>query len=88
MLPGAFNVLSALLFEHMGFPAIQCSSAGIANAMGYADLALGRERTVQVTGQIAAAVSAPVNADGEDGFGGPETVRAVVPPSCTRPRPV
>jgi 2-methylisocitrate lyase-like PEP mutase family enzyme len=77
-MPGAFNPLSALLFQHLGFPAVQGSSAGIANALGYADLAIGRETTVRVTGQIADAVSVPVNADGEDGFGGPDEVRETV----------
>jgi 2-methylisocitrate lyase-like PEP mutase family enzyme len=82
IMPGAFDVLSALLFQQMGFPAVQASSAGIANVLGYADLAIGRERSVQITGEMAAAISVPLNADGEDGFGGPEevaeTVRAYV----------
>jgi 2-methylisocitrate lyase-like PEP mutase family enzyme len=82
ILPGAFNVLSALLYQHLGFPAIQGSSSGFANAMGYADLAIGRDATVEVSRLVAAAVTVPVNADGEDGFGGPgevgETVRAMV----------
>lgn len=78
IMPGAFNVLSALLFQHLGFQAIQGSSSGFANAQGYADLAIGRDRTVEVTRQVASAVSIPVNADGEDGFGGPEEVRATV----------
>jgi 2-methylisocitrate lyase-like PEP mutase family enzyme len=75
VLPGAFNVFSALLFQQMGFPAIQGSSAGFANAMGFPDLALGRDRTVAITREVAAAVRVPVNADGEDGFGGPDDVR-------------
>lgn len=82
ILPGAFNVLSALLFQHLGFPAIQGSSSGFANAMGYPDLGIARDTTVQVTGLCAAAVGVPVNADGEDGWGGPddvaETVRQLV----------
>ena len=82
ILPGAFNVLSALLYQHLGFPAIQGSSSGFANAMGFADLAIGRDATVEVSRLVAAAVTVPVNADGEDGFGGPEdvgeTVRAMV----------
>jgi 2-methylisocitrate lyase-like PEP mutase family enzyme len=82
ILPGAFNVLSALLYQHLGFPAIQGSSSGFANAMGRPDLAIGRDATVEVSRLVAAAVTIPVNADGEDGFGGPkevgETVRAMV----------
>jgi 2-methylisocitrate lyase-like PEP mutase family enzyme len=83
VMPGAHDVLSALLFARMGFTAIQCSSAGIAAVLGYPDGELmGRDRFVEITGQIAAAVDAPVNADGEAGYGGarqiPETVRALV----------
>jgi 2-methylisocitrate lyase-like PEP mutase family enzyme len=78
ILPGAFNVLSALLFQHLGFPAIQGSSAGFANAMGYVDLGIGREAAVQVHKLVADAVRVPVNADGEAGFGGPEEVRETV----------
>jgi 2-methylisocitrate lyase-like PEP mutase family enzyme len=78
VMPGAFNVLSALLFQHLGFQAIQGSSAGFANALGYPDLGIGRDRTVEVTRMVASAVTLPVNADGEDGFGGPEDVRATV----------
>jgi len=78
IMPGAFNVLSALLYQHLGFPAIQGSSAGFANAMGYADLGIPRETTVGVTKLCADAVSIPVNADGEDGYGGPDEVRETV----------
>ncbi len=78
ILPGAFNVLSALLYQHLGFPAIQGSSSGFANAMGYEDLNLGRDKTVEVSRQVAAAVTVPVNADGEEGFGGAEDVRETV----------
>jgi hypothetical protein len=78
ILPGAFNVLSALLYQHLGFPAIQGSSAGFANALGYADLGIDRETTVQVTKLCASAVTIPVNADGEDGWGGPDEVRKSV----------
>ncbi|HUF52219.1 MAG TPA: isocitrate lyase/phosphoenolpyruvate mutase family protein [Dehalococcoidia bacterium] len=78
VMPGAFNVISALIFQHLGFKAIQGSSAAIANAAGFADLGVGRERTVFVMQQIAAAVDLPVNADGEAGFGGPEDVRETV----------
>jgi 2-methylisocitrate lyase-like PEP mutase family enzyme len=77
-MPGAFDVLSALIFQQMGFPAVQASSAGIANALGYADLAVGRDRTVSMTREIAGALTVPLNADGEDGFGGPGSVAETV----------
>ena len=37
VMPGAYDVLSALLFEQMGFKAIQGTSGGIAVALGYPD---------------------------------------------------
>jgi 2-methylisocitrate lyase-like PEP mutase family enzyme len=83
VMPGAHDVLSALLFEGLGFAAIQGSSAAIAWTLGFPDgEVIGRERAVQVTHEMAAAVSVPVNADGEAGYGGTdeagETVRAFV----------
>ncbi len=83
VMPGAHDVLSALLFERMGFQAIQCSSSGIAAVLGYPDgEVLGRDRFAEITGQIVAAVMVPVNADGEGGYGDarriPETVRMLV----------
>lgn len=78
IMPGAFNVLSALLYQHLGFGAIQGSSAGFANAMGYADLGISRDATASVTKLCADAVRVPVNADGEDGYGGPDEVRETV----------
>jgi len=78
IMPGAFNVLSALLFQHLGFKAVQGSSSAIANASGGPDLNVGRERTVALMSEIAGAVDLPVNADGEDGFGGPDEVRETV----------
>ncbi len=79
VMPGAYDVLSALLFEQMGFKAIQCTSGGIAAVLGYPDgEAMSREQTVEVTGQIAAAVSVPVNADGERGYGNADSMDAMV----------
>jgi 2-methylisocitrate lyase-like PEP mutase family enzyme len=83
VMPGAYDVLSALLFEQLGFRAIQGTSGGIAAVLGYPDgEVISRERTVEITGQIAAAVAIPVNADGERGYGDSreigETVRALV----------
>lgn len=83
VMPGAYDVLSALLFEQLGFAAIQCTSGGIAASLGYPDgEVMSREQTVEVTGKIAAAVSLPVNADAERGYGDergvPETVRGLV----------
>jgi 2-methylisocitrate lyase-like PEP mutase family enzyme len=83
VMPGAYDVLSALLFQQLGFQAIQGTSGGIAAALGYPDgEAISRELFVQVSASFAAAVSLPVNADGEKGYGDAagikETVRALV----------
>src|SRR5690348_961583 len=80
VMPGAYDVLSARLFEQMGFFAIQGTSGGIAASLGYPDgEALSREQFLEITGDIAAAVSLPVNADAERGYGDVDaTVRGLV----------
>lgn len=83
VMPGAYDILSALLFERMGFKAIQGTSGGIAASLGYPDgEAMTREQFVEVSGTCANAVSVPFNADGERGYGDEsgvrETVRALV----------
>lgn len=83
VMPGAYDVLSALLFAQMGFKAIQGTSGGIAASLGFADgEVLSRDLFVSLTASFAAAVAVPVNADGEKGYGDEEgvkeTVRALV----------
>jgi 2-methylisocitrate lyase-like PEP mutase family enzyme len=79
VMPGAYDVLSALLFQQLGFEAIQCTSGGIAAALGYPDgEAISRDLFIQVTASFAAAVSSPVNADGEKGYGDEEGVKETV----------
>lgn len=83
VMPGAYDVLSALLFEQMGFKAIQGTSGGIAAVLGYADgEVMSREQFVNISGELAQSVSVPFNADGEKGYGDEqgvrETVRALV----------
>src|SRR5437773_10011401 len=83
VMPGAYDVLSALLFEQMGFKAVQGTSGGIAAALGYPDgEAISRELFVELSGKFAAAVSVLFNADGDRGYGAEngvkDTVRALV----------
>jgi 2-methylisocitrate lyase-like PEP mutase family enzyme len=83
IMPGAYDVLSALLFEQMGFKAIQGTSGGIAAAVGYLDgEMMSRDQFIELSGNFAAAVSVPFNADGERGYGDEngvrDTVRALV----------
>ncbi len=79
VMPGAYDVLSAILFEQMGFKAIQGTSGGIAMALGYPDgEVMSRDLFVEVSGNFAAAVSLPFNADGERGYGDEAGVRDTV----------
>ncbi len=79
IMPGAYDVLSALLFEQMGFKAIQGTSGGIAAVLGYPDgEVMSRELFLNTTGQFAAAVSVPVNADGERGYGNENEIQNTV----------
>jgi 2-methylisocitrate lyase-like PEP mutase family enzyme len=79
--PGAYDVLSACLFEQMGFRAVQGTSGGIAAALGYADgEVMSRELFVEVSGKLAAAVSVPFNADAERGYGDEDTIQETVRP--------
>lgn len=87
IMPGAYDALSARLFEELGFEAIQCTSGGIAAALGRPDgERVPREQTVEVSRRIADAVSVPVNADGERGYGDANeigvTVRAFIQAGC------
>jgi len=80
VLPNAWDVASARIFETAGFPAIGTTSAGIANSLGYADgERIGRDEMLAVVRRIARAVSIPVTADMEAGYGDPAgTAQAVV----------
>src|SRR5215472_16460213 len=76
LLPNAWDALSARIFAAAGFPAIATTSGGVSWALGYADgEAAPWEEVVAATGRIARAVSVPVTADIEAGFGDtPEAV--------------
>ena len=86
VMPNAWDPGSAVLLAAEGFEAIGTTSAGIAFSLGRPDynvrdsrLAVGREEMLEVVGKIAAAVSIPVNADLEAGYGdAPEDVADTV----------
>jgi len=79
IMPGAYDVLSALLFQQMGFKAIQGTSGGIAAALGYPDgEVMSREQFIAVSGEFTQAVSVPFNADGEKGYGDEKSVAQTV----------
>ena len=70
MLPNAWDAGSARILEQVGFPAIATTSAGIAWSCGVPDGgALDRDTMLEHVGRIVAAVSVPVTADLEAGYG-------------------
>jgi 2-methylisocitrate lyase-like PEP mutase family enzyme len=72
VLPNAWDVASARIFEQAGFPAIATTSAGVANSLGYPDgESIPRDEMIDVVARIARAVSVPVTADVEGGYGDP-----------------
>jgi 2-methylisocitrate lyase-like PEP mutase family enzyme len=70
ILPNAWDVASARIFEQAGFPAIATTSAGIAFSLGYPDgQRIPREEMLARIARIARAVHVPVTADVESGYG-------------------
>src|SRR2546428_14162454 len=70
LLPNAWDVASARVFEEAGFGAIATTSAGIAFTLGYPDgQRISREEMLEAVRRIAAAVKVPVTADVEAGYG-------------------
>jgi 2-methylisocitrate lyase-like PEP mutase family enzyme len=76
VLPNAWDVASARIFEEAGFPAIGTSSGAIANSFGYPDgQKIPRDLMLQMVHYIAESVRIPVTADMEAGYGAsPEEV--------------
>ena len=70
VLPNAWNVKSALLFQENKFPAIATSSAAVAASLGYDD---GEEMPFSdylfIINRIASSVQVPLSVDIETGYG-------------------
>jgi len=82
-MPDAYDPISARIIEKAGFKAVQCSGYSISVAACLkSETELSRDDNVEATRRIADAVSVPVMADGEDGYGGPglvgETIRRFI----------
>ena len=70
VLPNAWDVASARIFEEAGVSAIATTSAGVAFTLGYPDgQKIPREEMLAVVARIAARVKLPVTADVESGYG-------------------
>lgn len=75
IIPDAYDGLSARLIELSGFKAVQCSGFSMALASrAVPETRLSFEKNLEITRDIVLAVSVPVMADGEDGFGPPSRV--------------
>jgi 2-methylisocitrate lyase-like PEP mutase family enzyme len=75
VMPDAYDPISARIIERAGFKAVQCSGYSFSvAACRQHELDLGLEENLSNTARIIDAVSLPVMADGEDGFGGVEQI--------------
>jgi 2-methylisocitrate lyase-like PEP mutase family enzyme len=76
VLPNAWDVPSARVFEEAGFPAVATSSAGVLVSLGYPDgEGIPRRELLAAVRRIARTLSIPLSADVVAGFG--RTPRAV-----------
>lgn len=84
VLPNAWDVPSARVFEDAGFPAIATSSAALAISVGYPDgEKMRKEELFSVVKKIAGVLSVPLSVDIESGFGASidsltDTIRRVI----------
>src|SRR5436305_13542365 len=77
ILPDAWDVPSARVFEDGGFPAVATSSAGLMVSLGYPDgEVMGRPEFMSAVERIARVLSVPLSVDIVAGFG--KTTKAVV----------
>lgn len=68
--PGAYDAISARCAQEVGFPVLHATGAGISCSCGYPDLGLiTMTEMLERTGQICRAVSIPVVADADTGYG-------------------
>ena len=84
VLPNAWDVPSARVFEEAGFPAVATSSAGMMVSLGYPDgEVVSRDVYISAVGRIAKVLSVPLSTDIVAGFGRTtkevlDTVRSVL----------
>jgi 2-methylisocitrate lyase-like PEP mutase family enzyme len=70
VLPNAWDAATAKVVEAAGFPAVATTSSGVAEALGFEDgEQTPAEEMLAAVARIAAAVSVPVTADLEAGYG-------------------
>ena len=77
--PFAYDAMQAKIVEQTGFPAVYMTGFGTAAARGYPDVGLiTMSEMVQNAAYIASAVSVPVIADADTGYGNPLNIRRTV----------
>src|SRR5947199_9872271 len=70
ILPNAWDVPSARVFEDAGFPAVATSSAGLMVSLGYPDgQVISRDEYMSAVGRISRILSVPLSAVIVAGFG-------------------
>lgn len=79
VIPNPWDVGSARLLAHLGFPALATTGAGFAFSRGLPDGAVGRAAMLAHVRDLAEATSLPLSVDLENGFGdAPETVAETI----------
>jgi 2-methylisocitrate lyase-like PEP mutase family enzyme len=68
VIPNPWDVPSARLLEHLGFPALATTSSGFAATLGRADQNVTRDELVAHVATLTAAVRVPVSVDAERGY--------------------
>ena len=67
LLPNAWDVASARIFEEAGFPAVATTSAGVAFSLGFRDgQAIPLDELLKVVERISSALEVPLSVDGTD----------------------
>ncbi|MET8265508.1 isocitrate lyase/phosphoenolpyruvate mutase family protein [Micromonospora arida] len=69
VLPGPWDAASARVLADAGYPALATPSAGVAASLGYEDGATPPDEMFAAVARIVRAVSVPVSADVEGGYG-------------------
>ncbi len=84
VLPNAWDVASARIFEQAGFRAVATTSSGVAASLGYPDeQRISRDMLIEVVERITRVVECPITVDIEAGYGDTmeevlETIKAVI----------
>jgi 2-methylisocitrate lyase-like PEP mutase family enzyme len=69
VLPGPWDAASAQALADAGYPALATPSMGVAASLGYRDGSTPADEMFEAVARIVRAVSVPVSADIEDGYG-------------------